>query len=289
MKSYFSLSNSCRFLLMAALLVSVTSCKTLNRKISYPELVASASPEAKAVMQKPEYENCEMRGNKKFEDVVLKCNLWGKAKLKGGDPKLCTFKQGDYWGWSWELPNNARGVIGYPALEVGRGPWGNKKKEKEAGFPVPVDDIKKLTVDYDFEMYVKHKKYNLAFDLWLTNEEFGNQKNITTEIMIWEDYFDFSSYGKVKDVIETPFGTYKVHVGWLENKKFEQNWNYIAFVRTETRVEGSVDIKYLLDYLVANNHIDKNHYFTSVELGNEIGNSSGLALVKKFEYDFETK
>ena len=265
-----------------------SSCKTLNRNLSYDQMVTTASPQAKLLLENPDFSNCNIRFHKDFEDVKLKCNLWGVSKLKSGVPVLCTFKRENDWGWRWEIPENARGVIGFPALEVGRSPWGkDKKDEKIAGFPIEVSKISNLTVDYDVEMYVKHRKYNLAFDLWLTDIEFGDGKNIKTEIMIWEDYFDFSSYGKVKEVIETPFGEYKVHTGYLKNEKFAQDWTYVAFVRTEKRDSGAVDIKYLLNYLVSNEIISEDYYFTSIEFGNEIGNSSGLTLVKKFEWNFE--
>ncbi len=286
LKLGFRIKYAC-FTVMLALAFS--SCKTLNRKLSYDQLVTAASPQAKLLMENPDFSNCDIRFHPDFENVKLKCNLWGKAKLKNGVPVLCTFKRENDWGWRWELPDNAKGVIGYPALEVGRSPWGKDKKDVTvAGFPVQVSKVANLTVDYEVEMYVKHRKYNLAFDLWLTDIEFGDGKNIKTEIMIWEDYFDFSSFGKVKEIIDTPFGEYKVHVGHLKNEKFAQDWIYVAFVRTSKRDSGAVDIKYLLNYLSANKIISEDNYLTSVEFGNEIGNSSGLTLVKKFEWDFET-
>ena len=105
--------------------------------------------------------------------------------------------------------------------------------------------------------------------------------------MIWEDYFDFSSYGKVVDKIDTPFGRYKVYEGYLENKKFNQDWVYLAFVREVPRTKGEVDIQYFLSYLVEKGLIQSKYYFASLELGNEIGNSSGLTLVNKFEWSLE--
>lgn len=69
-------------------------------------------------------------------------------------------------------------------------PWGSKGKKGRAGFPLLVSEIGKLNVTYDFETHVKHKKFNLAFDIWLTDIPNADNKNITTEIMIWEDYFD---------------------------------------------------------------------------------------------------
>ncbi|MEL6812944.1 MAG: hypothetical protein AAFP76_16590 [Bacteroidota bacterium] len=263
------------------------SCKTLNRKLSYQELTQTASVDAKKLFEQPQFNECD-RGHKKFDDIVLKCNMWGRSKIKKGTPELCTFQKGNAYGWKWQMPKNARGVIAYPALEVGRSPWGNKSRPGAAGFPIKVADITELNSSFDVETHVKHRKYNLAFDFWLTDVEMASNENITTEIMIWEDYFDFSSFGKVIDKIQTPFGEYKVHKGHLKNSKFVQDWTYIAFVRTQPRSKGTVDILYLLKYLVDNDHINAQHYFTSIEFGNEIGNSSGLTLIKEFDWNFQS-
>ncbi len=277
-----------QFLFVIAVLVLLASCKTLNNKVTHKEMVASASESAKKLVGTPDFKSCE-QGHKVIGTAKLKNNLWGKSKLKKGTAELCTFLKDDLCGWEWKIDNAASGVIGYPALEVGRSPWGGKQRAGNNGFPIPVDDIGTLSVSYDFETLVKHKKYNLAFDIWLTNEEKANKDNITTEIMIWEDYFSFSSYGKIIEEIITPFGVYKVYRGYLENKKFNQDWVYLAFVRKNPRSSGEVDIQYFLDYLVKNKHISGKDYFASVELGNEIGNSSGLTLVKSFDWELKAK
>lgn len=276
-----------RFIAVIGIL-TLCSCKTLNPSVSYKEMAATASIGAQKLFDQPEFNECD-KGRKEFGDVVLKCNLWGRSKIKNGNPELCTFQKDGVFGWKWQMPNNARGVIGYPALEVGRSPWGSKGKGKVARFPVKVSDIIKLSSSFDVETHVKHRKYNLSYDFWLTDTEFATYENIQTEIMVWEDYFDFTPFGKVIETIATPFGEYKVHKGHLENAKFSQDWTYIAFVRTSPRSKGEVDIHYLLKYLVQNDHIVADHYFTSIEFGNEIGNSSGLTVVKKFDWDFQSR
>ena len=268
-------------------LLFLASCKTLNKQASYPEMVDKSSPQAKELVTQPDYETCKHGERKKFDRVILKNNLWGKSKLKSGSqPELCSFKRGEFFGWKWQLPNSASGVIGYPALQVGRNPF-EKGESNVADFPVKVSAIKSLVVNYDVETHVKHRKYNLSFDLWLADAEAYALPNIKTEIMVWEDYFDFTSFGKKKETIITPFGTYDVLAGHLENPKFSQDWQYIAFVRTTPRQTGEVDLAFFLDYLAKNNMIDKDHYFTSIEFGNEIGNSSGITLIKKFDWKLE--
>src|SRR5210317_101682 len=250
------------FILLGIALL-VLSCKTLNKDISYNDMVRSSSSEAQTLFTQPEYQTCKPDDRKDFGSIILKNNLWGRSKLKNpSDAALCAFKKGNHYGWKWQLPNSASGVIGYPALQVGRNPFG-KGVSTVSEFPVKVSDVKSLSVDYAVETKVKHKKYNLAFDLWLANKKDYGLENITTEIMVWEDYFDFTSYGKRVANIITPFGVYDVLIGHLDNPKFSQDWKYIAFVRTSTRENGQVDLGHLLKYLVKQGHISKDDYFTS--------------------------
>lgn len=250
-------------------------------------MVGRASQDAKKLYNSPDYETCKPDDRKEFGNVILKNNLWGRSKLKNSaEAKLCSYKKGNYFGWKWQLPDNASGVIGYPALQVGRNPFG-KGRSNVSEFPVEVKKVKSLIVDYEVETRVKHRKYNLAFDLWLANKKDYGIENITTEIMVWEDYFDFTSYGKKVANIITPFGAYDVLTGHLKNPKFSQDWKYIAFVRTSPRSAGKVDLGFLLNYLVRNGHIASSDYFTSIEFGNEIGNSSGYTLVKSFDWSLK--
>ncbi len=261
------------------------SCKTLNKQVTISELLQKSSPEAKKLFSQPDYTTCKSGQNENFKETLLKCNLWGKRKVKKGEPKLCTFKRGEFSGWKWDVPNNASGVIGYPALQIGHAPFKNITTKKN-NLPIEASKIKEFQVIFDFETQVKFKKYNLAFDIWLTDKEFSNKDNITTEIMIWEDYNSFSSYGKKQETILTPFGVYTVYAGYLNNPNFNQDWQYIAFVRDkkQKRNKGSVDVNYFLDYLVSKNLIKKEYFLATLELGNEIGNSSGFTVVKKFEW-----
>ena len=267
---------------------SLNSCKTLNSNVSLVQLQERSSLEMRSIFTNPDTTSCDL-GFQIYEgEKTLKNNLWGKSKVKKGDPTLCIYKKGELMGWKWDVPDNAKGVIGYPAVQIGQSPFSKINKIKY-GFPVEVASITKLVVDYDFETHVKHSKFNLAFDIWLTDSQFSTKENIKTEIMIWEDYFDFTSYGKKIETIITPFGIYKVYAGYLENPKYGQDWQYIAFVRQSPREKGEVDVNHLLNYLINKELIAKEHYMTCFELGNEIGNSSGMTLVKKFDYIIETK
>lgn len=260
----------------------LASCKTLNPNLSFSELLESRSETAKKLENKSSDTNCKLNSKRVYDAFELNNNLWGESRLKCQEAHLCTYYSEDGFGWKWDVPYNARGVIGYPNIKMGPGPW-RSSKEKVHGFPIKIEEITELKVTYDTEIYVKHKKYNLAFDLWLSSEFQSNQNTITTEIMIWEDFFDFRSYGKKVDEITTDFGVYEVMSGYLKNEEFNQDWQYFAFVRKEKRNNGELDVKYLLDYLVKHQKVNPQEFITSVEFGNEIGNSSGFTLIKNYE------
>ncbi len=270
-----------KYLILFSILI-LASCKTLNPNLSFPELLENRSETAKNLEKKADDINCELNSKRVYDAFEMNNNLWGKARLKDKEAHLCTYYSEDGFGWKWVVPHNARGVIGYPNIKMGPGPWRNSK-EKVHGFPIKIEEINDLKVAYDSEIYVKYKKYNLAFDIWLSSAFQSRQETITTEIMIWEDYFDFKSYGKKVDEITTDFGVYEVMSGYLKNEEFNQDWQYFAFVRKEKRNKGELDIKYLLDYLVQYQKVNPQELVTSVEFGNEIGNSSGFTLIKNYE------
>lgn len=87
-------------------------------------MIGNTSERVQSLLNTADYSNCE-GGHKDIEnDVRLKNNLWRKSKLKKGTARLCTFTKDDVCGWEWEIDKSAGGVIGYPALEVGRSPLG---------------------------------------------------------------------------------------------------------------------------------------------------------------------
>jgi len=265
-------------------LVFFQSCNILGKKIPENQIIIGASAKAEKLVENADYQTCKFGKMTRFGQLYLKNNLWGRTKLKeGSDPKLCSYKRGNDFVWKWELPDNASGVIGYPALQVGRNPF-EKHPTDDSGFPIKLSKLKSLTVKYDVETFIEGGRYNLAFDLWLTDIYEYGLDNIQTEIMVWEDYLDFTTYGKKMETIITPFGAYEIFEGYLNNPNFKQDWQYIALIRTGTRTKGKVDLGYLINYLVEKEYINKDYYLTSMEFGNEILSSNGTTLVKQFNW-----
>lgn len=91
------------------------------------------------------------------------------------------------------------------------------------------------------------------------------------------------AFGGYHEDVVTTNGTYKFYTGdpsWGD-------WTYLAFVRTETRHSGTVDIDELLDYLIDEGIVSINSYLASIEFGNEVANSKGFCVMKSFEVEIE--
>lgn len=274
--------NKLIFILIVFL--SFSACKTaLYPNLNFDQVMNLRSAQAKALEWQADTVNCHKNTTHQHLTYTILNNLWGESNLNKDTASLCTYSRDNDFGWKWKVPAHAKGVIGYPSVRVGTGPW-TASKGGVNGLPIRIDSIQTLKVDYATEIYTQHKTYNLAFDIWLNAVLPASQNNITTEIMVWEDYYDFNTYGKKVDEIVTDFGTYKVMKGYLKDEKFNQDWQYYAFVRENPRQAGQVDFKVFIDYLIQHHALNPTNFATSVEFGNEIGDSNGFTLVKKFDF-----
>ena len=103
--------------------------------------------------------------------------------------------------------------------------------------------------------------------------------------MIWEDAHLLNAFGDFQGNVITTNGTYAFYQGEPDWEPIGSNWTYLAFVRTEGRNSGTVDIDELLSYLIAENIVSDQSYLSSIEFGNEVGNSTGRTILKQFELE----
>ena len=101
--------------------------------------------------------------------------------------------------------------------------------------------------------------------------------------MIWEDASTLTPFGDFVETVETSNGSYDFYRGEPDWEPEGSNWTYLAFVRKENRLLGTTDIDELLEYLVGSGVVSDQSYLGSIEFGNEVGNSTGYTLLKKFE------
>lgn len=218
------------------------------------------------------------------DDFVIHNNKWGENKLKKGEAYIQEIFHGDsWWGAAFIPPQRNRGVIGYPEARYGKSPFGGYSTTES--LPVPLKKIEKLSSTYKTSLYIQQKKYNLAFDLWLTHPTTGL---ITQEIMIWEDYNIAKPFGEYMGT----YGGYCIYHGYMDRSKEDlpvDGWYFTALVREKRRREGTVNIQSLLEMLVAIGLANPNHLLSSVEFGSEVYNSIGIMLNKQLDIQLKIK
>lgn len=235
----------------------------------------------------PDYTSCEKYNTYRFDELMMENNMWNADNLPPGSFSQCIYhyKEGitSLFGWQWSYADNQHGVNAYPEVIYGVKPWYADQGSTTIHIPVRIGDITTCKVDYELECYVDDGEYNLAFDNWICQTSNITPENIRFEFMIWEDYQDLTAFGDLRGQVTTSNGTYNLYKGEPDWEPAGCNWTYLAFVRTSKRQSGMVDVDEMMQYLIVQNILSPDHYLASLELGNEVGNSSGYTVFKKFE------
>lgn len=94
-------------------------------------------------------------------------NQWGIYKIKKGTYHQTIYTDNDIAGWKWETPGKSYGVLGYPMIFMGTSAWNTLDQVETDNYYKNLNDLKTFNVDYQTQLHVDDKKYNLAFDFWL--------------------------------------------------------------------------------------------------------------------------
>lgn len=217
-------------------------------------------------------------------------NVWNQGTIKRENRLQCLLKRvvdGEVqYGWRWQWPRGSGEVKAYPEVIYGHKPWFTSSTT--ANLPRPVSTIDELSVAYDIEMQARGR-YNLAFDIWVTNSGRPTPSAITHEIMIWvgERRRAWEPYpGYLAGTVTVGGAAYdlyvKPHAEWL-TEHGASDVTYIAFNARAAQTSGSIDVKQFLDYLTENGHLPADGYVASVELGNEVMHGTGELWLKSYE------
>ena len=216
-------------------------------------------------------------------------NKWGGYKLKKGEKYIQhIFKSGSKIGWYYLTPNKNRGLIGYPEIFIGKSPFGGDTTNEY--FPKKIEDIKTLEATYDVSMYIEPKKYNLAFDLWVTKKGKNKTSDISHEIMIWEDRNVAMPAGKFKGEVHTTSGIYRMYHTWMDRTSENlgtPGWYFTAFVRKEGTRSNVVDLNEFIYHMLLEGILNENHFISTVEFGNEIYNACGYTIVNNYNLNIK--
>jgi hypothetical protein len=139
-------------------------------------------------------------------------------------------------------------------------------------------------------MYVEPKKYNLAFDLWVTKNGKNETNDISHEIMIWEDRNISMPAGKFIREVKTSSGIYRMYNTWMDRTSENlgtPGWYFTAFVRKDGRRSGKVNLKEFIYIMLVQGILYEQHFISTVEFGNEIYNACGYTIVNNYNLEIE--
>ncbi|MGB1448753.1 MAG: GH12 family glycosyl hydrolase domain-containing protein [Flavobacteriaceae bacterium] len=234
-------------------------------------------------------EQCDHFGLINHGEFNIENNTWNATNLTEDSYQQCIYRYSNgaetILGWKWSYPTFATGINAYPQLIYGKKPW--HESTTTTALPREISTIDRLKAHYDVSIYRNTGEYNLAFDNWIASAASSRPEDLLFEFMIWEDYHDISPFGEFISTVTTPNGTYDLFMGEPTWEPEGTNWTYIAFVRNNPQTNGTVDIDFMLDYLVEQSIIPQDSYLSSIEFGTEIGNSAGYAIINSFGIELE--
>lgn len=216
----------------------------------------------------------------------LNNNVWGKGTLT--DYSQCVFTTGSgldtCYGWTWRWPGTASSGTprAYPEIMAGMSPW----NEVNTGHNLPTPISSEVSFSFNLDLVLgASDAYDFAPEVWLTSEAQPKSTNVTDEIMFWflhrtmvpagSKVGTFSNAGVSYDVWVNP------HHDPGANNPYK-GWQYIAFVAQSEIRKGTILLKPFIDYLLDSGRIASNRYFAGVEVGTEIVNGSGSAIISNF-------
>lgn len=109
--------------------------------------------------------------------------------------------------WDWPDVANDAYAYGYPELAIGQVPW-NPLPNTFDHFPIQVDDIVDLTLDFDLGWTPSGPQddFNISVSLWLTDDPDGGFDAVQNEVMIWLRNSSHAPAGNGADTINGRHG-----------------------------------------------------------------------------------
>lgn len=224
----------------------------------------------------------------------LSNNVWNRQAAGTSPYTQCLTAQGPLsskqFGWSWNWPTTTSTVLAYPEVIIGWKVW-------EGGLsnysPLPKKISSLTRFDWNYSVTVNTSgKHNLATDIWLTHSgvtSLGpNIPDVTTEIMIWTDGYDWNPGQTMAGTIVVNGITFEV---WYTPNMQDHSgstthtWTYVAYRTTVPTLTVNLDVKALLSDAVNRGFISAEDYVSDVELGNEVMTGSGQTWINSMSID----
>lgn len=183
--------------------------------------------------------------------------------------------------WSYDLdPDNV--ILSYPQIAFGWRPW----VKKGTDFMVSkVSDLRELHVTTDIDIGGRTGAFNVAYDLWLTDTPGGGATSICTEVMVWLHTGYFPPSGQKVAAFQGDGFVADVYLHEV-NPGTQYSWRYIAFAIQGDRLDGTIDLDEMLQFLVRKGYVGADKYLTGVELGPEIQRGEGFMDLHSLDFTY---
>jgi hypothetical protein len=232
-------------------------------------------------------------------DMRLIANKWGSDEL-GCNTSLSVFVNADKtFGWDFD-----RGACGgdkakpdYPEIEFGIHPFGAGNSlattpsfSSTTVLPIQIKDITSASVTLDsLSISIERATtYNLNFEFWLSQRNPVTDANpgVHAELITffgWQDSWACDKSGNVQ-AGDKGFNLCHQDDAWAGGK-----WRYFQFRLnggSTNSVSGKLDVKALIDWLVANAGYSRDLWVTRLEVGSEIDdNTAGRVTLKNITFE----
>jgi hypothetical protein len=221
---------------------------------------------------------------------VVQTNVWNPGNLRYGidyqiGGSLSSSDLTSDTVFSWAFPYALQGelaVRAYPAVIYGYSPFvGGNSTDTARLFPVKLTDIDALSATYDVSIAGTTSGFNVAFDIWMTS---GPGGPITNEVMIWVHTGRFTPGGvKVADI---EVGGLPASVYHAASEHHPGGYTAVAF--DEQVLAANLDLKAVLDALVAGGFVSESEYVSQIEFGAEVVSGVGSLTIRDFDLNLST-
>ncbi|MEJ6951378.1 hypothetical protein [Natronospora cellulosivora (SeqCode)] len=227
------------------------------------------------------------------EHFVLINNMW--STTQNTEQIIFVTDDGRY-GWEWERANTDSASPNYPEVLLGVKPWGAHDFTTDV-LPIQLGEIDSLfmEIDLDYNIFKEDGYWNLAFELWLTEDKPGDDvsDSITDEVMIWFDWKDgLWDWDPPVDPNAVDDGnyTYEYNVsesGWGDDDWIGGGWTYSQFrILDKGTIPEVVDLKPFLDYIQEELGRGDDIWLGALELGMEYeDNTAGNTIINSLNYE----
>jgi len=228
-----------------------------------------------------------------FGEFLLENNVWGGAN----EPHLqCMNTNLDSFGWNvtrrspsaYGLPSDCPECIQpyYPEVIYGKKPW--RTESTTANLPVALDSVESLEVSMTATM-IPYAKYDLAFDIWITNSAESRSTDITDEVMIWLLWTSGLPAERVRDTVNDGYNVYehRTYAYWnMTRIEGTLRWTMHEFIIKKQGIPSRINILAFLEHLRKEKRDLR--YLASIELGSEVWSGVGATKFSTYRIDLKT-